>query len=67
MKKSGISIFGSLKFFTGSLGLSNILFAWLGMAFFVIPLMIAVFKGDKAYCNRYCGRGQLFELLGRKI
>jgi hypothetical protein len=46
------------------LGLFNILFAWLGMLFFTIPLLIAVFGGGKAYCNRYCGRGQLLGLLG---
>lgn len=49
------------------LGLCNILFAWLGMLFFVLPLVIAIFGGSKAYCNRYCGRGQLFELLGSKL
>lgn len=49
------------------LGLFNILFAWLGMLFFTIPLLIAVFGGGKAYCNRYCGRGQLFGLLGSKL
>ncbi len=49
------------------LGLFNILFAWLGMLFFTIPLLTAVFGGNKAYCNRYCGRGQLLELLGRKL
>jgi polyferredoxin len=49
------------------LGLTNILFAWLGLAFFIIPLMIAMIGGNKAYCNRYCGRGQLFELLGGKL
>lgn len=49
------------------LGLTNILFAWLGLAFFVIPLLFAIFGGSKAYCNRYCGRGQLFELLGSKL
>ena len=48
------------------LGLCNILFAWLGLLFFVIPLFVAIIGGSKAYCNRYCGRGQLFELLGRK-
>lgn len=46
------------------LGLFNILFAWLGMLFFTIPLLIALFGGGKAYCNRYCGRGQLLGLLG---
>lgn len=49
------------------LGLCNILFAWLGLLFFVIPLLIAIVGGNKAYCNLYCGRGQLFELLGRKL
>ncbi|ODU54811.1 MAG: hypothetical protein ABT01_07640 [Clostridium sp. SCN 57-10] len=49
------------------LGLSNILFAWLGMLFFAIPLLVAVFSGSKAYCNRYCGRGQLLGHLGGKL
>ena len=35
------------------LGLFNILFAWLGMLFFCIPLFVAIFGGSKAYCNRY--------------
>lgn len=48
------------------LGLFNILFAWLGMLFFTIPLLVAVFGRSKAYCNRYCGRGQLISLLGEK-
>ena len=50
-----------------SLGLFNILFAWLGMIFFLTPLGIAIFGGSKAYCNRYCGRGQLLGLLGGKL
>lgn len=50
-----------------ALGLFNILFAWLGMLFFTIPLLIAVFGGSKAYCNRYCGRGQLLGLLGERL
>lgn len=49
------------------LGLCNILFAWLGLFFFVIPLLVAIFGGSKAYCNRYCGRSQLFDLLGNKL
>lgn len=49
------------------LGFFNILFAWLGLICFITPLMIAVFGGGKAYCNRYCGRGQLFSLLGGKL
>lgn len=46
------------------LGFFNILFAWLGLLCFLIPLIISVAGGGKAYCNRYCGRGQLFGLLG---
>lgn len=47
-----------------SLGFFNILFAWLGMIDFVIPLLFAIFGGNKNFCNRYCGRGQLFAWLG---
>ena len=46
------------------LGFFNILFAWLGLLCFFIPLIIAIVKGNKAYCNKYCGRGQLFSLIG---
>ena len=48
------------------LGFFNILFAWLGLACFLIPLIIAIAGGTKGYCNRYCGRGQLFAPLGGK-
>lgn len=47
-----------------ALGFFNILFAWLGMICFIVPLGIAVVKGNKAYCNTYCGRGKLFTLIG---
>lgn len=50
-----------------SLGLFNILFAWLGMIFFLTPLLIAIIGGNKAYCNKYCGRGRLLGLLGNKL
>ena len=50
-----------------SLGFFNILFAWLGLIDFVVPLIFAVFKGNKSFCNRYCGRGQLFNILGAKL
>lgn len=50
-----------------ALGLCNILFAWLGMLFFTIPLLAAVIGGNKIYCNRYCGRGQLLSLLGGRL
>ena len=49
------------------LGFFNILFAWLGLLCFFIPLIISVASGTKGYCNRYCGRGQLFSLLGGRF
>ncbi|QUH21374.1 4Fe-4S binding protein [Alkaliphilus sp. B6464] len=48
------------------LGLFNILFAWLGILCFAIPLIISLTGGGKTYCNQYCGRGQLLYLLGTK-
>ena len=45
----------------------NILFAWLGLICFFTPLGISLIKGNKAYCNKYCGRGQLFSLLGGRF
>ncbi len=47
-----------------TLGFVNILFAWLGMICFLTPLLMALIGGNKLYCNRYCGRGQLFQLIG---
>ena len=49
------------------LGFFNILFAWLGLLCFFIPLIISLTRGTKGYCNRYCGRGQLFALLGGRF
>lgn len=49
------------------LGFFNILFAWLGLLCFFIPLIISFKNGTKGYCNRYCGRGQLFGLLGGRF
>lgn len=40
------------------LGFFNILFGWLGLLCFFIPLIISIRYGTKGYCNRYCGRGQ---------
>lgn len=48
------------------LGFFNILFAWLGMICFIVPLVMAFAGKGKAYCNNYCGRGQLLNLLGNK-
>ncbi|MDO4733205.1 MAG: 4Fe-4S binding protein [Bacillota bacterium] len=50
-----------------SLGFFNILFAWLGLLCFFIPLLFALIKGNKAYCNRYCGRSQLLDILGGRL
>ena len=50
-----------------ALGFFNILFAWLGLICFITPLLIASIKGNKSYCNRYCGRGQLLTLLGGRL
>ena len=49
-----------------ALGFFNILFAWLGMIDFLVPLGFALFGGNKYFCNKFCGRGQLFGVLGKK-
>ena len=50
-----------------ALGFFNILFAWLGMIDFIVPLLFAIFGGNKGFCNQYCGRGQLFAVLGGRV
>ena len=50
-----------------SLGFVNILFAWLGMIDFLLPLLIALFFGNKWFCNNICGRAQLFVFLSGKF
>lgn len=67
MKKNWYTYLWIAELLYWILGLCNILFAWLGLLFFIIPLLVAIIGGSKAYCNRYCGRGQLFELLGGKL
>lgn len=49
------------------LGMFNILFAWIGMLCFLIPLIISIAGGGKTYCNAYCGRGQLLDIMGNKL
>lgn len=49
------------------LGFFNIMFGWLGLICFIVPLVISIVKGNKGYCNKYCGRGQLFDILGNKL
>lgn len=55
----------SIIFF--ALGFFNILFACLGMIDFIVPLLFAIIGGNKYFCNRYCGRGQLFSLIGANL
>lgn len=43
------------------------MFAWIELLCFFIPLILSIVKGNKSYCNKYCGRGQLFYLLGNKL
>lgn len=50
-----------------TLGFFNIMFAWLGMLCFMIPLLFAFIGGNKHYCNKYCGRSQLFDILGGRM
>ena len=50
-----------------TLGFFNILFAWLGLLCFSIPLIISLCGGGKKYCNTYCGRGQMLDILGSKF
>ena len=49
------------------LGFFNIMFAWIGMIFFTLPLLISIFGGGKLYCNILCDRGQFLQLLGKKL
>ena len=34
---------------------------------FIVPLIFAIAAGNKGFCNRYCGRGQLFNVLGKNV
>ncbi len=50
-----------------ALGFFNIVFAWLGLIDFIVPLIFAIVKGNKGFCNNYCGRGQFFAMLGGSL
>ncbi len=50
-----------------TLGFFNILFAWIGLLFFFLPLIFAAAGKGKLYCNRYCDRGQFLDLLGERF
>ena len=49
------------------LGFFNILFAWLGMIDFILPLLFAGFGGNKWFWNHMCGRSQLLWKLGSEL
>ena len=50
-----------------SLGFVNILFALLGLISFCLPLLFAIFGGNKLFCNRYCDRGQFLRFFGSQL
>ena len=55
----------SLLFFGA--GLFNIMFAWLGLISFILPLVFAFGFGTKGFCNRYCDRGQFLRMFGGQL
>ena len=55
----------SLCFFIA--GFFNILFAWLGLISFILPLIFAIGFGNKRFCNRYCDRGQFLRMFGGQL
>ena len=55
----------SLFFFAA--GFFNILFAWLGLVSFLLPLVFAFGFGTKGFCNRYCDRGQFLRMFGGQL
>ncbi|NIZ40716.1 4Fe-4S binding protein [Spirochaetales bacterium BR193] len=50
-----------------SLGLFNILFAWLGLICIVTPIISAIMKNDKSFCYNYCPRSKVLDLLGHRL
>ena len=47
------------------MGFFNILFAWMGLISFALPLIMSIGFGNKYFCNRYCDRGQTLRALGQ--
>ena len=45
----------------------NIHLVWLSLAFMAAPVLLTLFTNSKTYCNNYCGRGQLYQLLGNRL
>lgn len=48
------------------LGFINILFAWLGFACLILPFVLLAKNKRKTWCQGYCPRASLFEVLFRK-
>ena len=55
----------SLFFFAA--GFFHILFAWIGLVSFLLPLVFAFGFGTKGFCNRYCDRGQFLRFFGGQL
>lgn len=55
----------SIFFFAA--GYFHIMFAWLGLVSFLLPLVFAFGFGTKGFCNRYCDRGQLLRMFGGQL
>ena len=50
-----------------ALGFFNILFAWLGMIDFLLPLLLAIFGGNKFFCNHLCDGGNCSASWGQTL
>ena len=50
-----------------ALGFFNIIFAWLGLIDFLLPLIFAAAGGSKFFCNSLCGRGPAAGQAGRRL
>ena len=66
-KKTSLDYMWIISITYFSLGFFNILFAWLGLLCLLTPIILATLGKGKSYCNIYCGRGQLLDLLGNKF
>jgi polyferredoxin len=49
------------------LPLYSVHLVWLSLAFMAAPFVVTLFANSKTYCNNYCGRGQLYQLLGGRL
>ena len=65
MKKHWYHYLWLWSLFYFGMGFFNILFAWLGLISFALPLIMAIGYGNKLFCNHYCDRGQTLRALGQ--